>query len=1066
MTGDPDPKKLLRSFKSYGSRALNKIAERPASGTCWTWEKAKKRGIDIPRFVLRSRLFYSHYPAGRRMSNTRWLISALTVIAGVGGPAIADEAIDFQKQIRPILKTHCVECHGAAKQKGGLRLDAPAFATAGGEHGPSFVVGKSGQSLLIQRVTNADPARRMPPKGKGLGIDDITALKRWIDAGAKWPETAEDRAAANDSRLAHWAWQPIRQVVAPGTEAAPRYGTPRNEIDQFVRAKLRDKGLAPSPEADRATLIRRLSFDLLGLPPAPEDVEKFVKDADPLAYEKLVDRVLASPHYGERWARHWLDVAHYADTHGFERDQRRDNAWRYRDWVIKALNADMPYDQFLRDQVAGDVLRPADREAVTATGFLAAGPWDFVGQAETPSPTIKRAARADDLDDMVTQVMATTCAVTVNCARCHDHKLDPISQREYYALWAVFAGVKRGDRVVSPAEEQRLTEQRRALETKIAEASAAVVKARGKSWRLADIVGGGDGLGTGKANSGIDPATGKPQAEKRGILENAAANRFVKSSVKFVDGVVIPNGGESGEVTVSSTGLVARKVPKTTGKTWDAIRNGPINSQHSTRLGDADYSQDGTLLSLHANAGITFDLAGLGKAGLPEKVRFLSQVGYFGMTPRKGASYHVYLDGELAVERLNIGRDDGLFEIDIDVPAEARFLTLLSTDGGNDISHDQICFVHARLQPTLPKGSEPNAADIVKLEQRRDALKKELAALPLPDKVYAINAEMPTPVKLLSRGDPEQPKEDVGPGTVKLALSLPHQFGDNATTDAQRRIALANWLADPANPLPPRVIVNRLWQHHFGTGLVETPSDFGLGGGKPSHPELLDWLAGKLLQEKWSLKAMHRLICTSGTYRQASIPAPELLRKAQDVDAGNRLLWRQNARRLDAESIRDTALMTAGKLNRDMYGPGYRDFDYKEEYAPVYTYVTADKPELQRRSIYRFVVRTTPHTFMTTLDCPNPANLTPVRTVTTTALQALAMLNHDFMVRQADHFAARLQREHPAKAEAQVVRAFTLAFGRPATEAELAAGVKLVEKRGLAPFCRYLLNANEFVYID
>jgi len=1002
------------------------------------------------------------------MSHIRWVVAAVAVVAGITARAPAAETVDFEKQIRPVFKTYCVECHGPTKQKGGLRLDGKVFAVAGGDHGALFVAGKSDKSLLVRRVTAEDAADRMPPKGKGLSAADIALMKAWIDAGANWPETAEDRDAAKDRRLGHWAWQPILKAAVPAVEAAPGESPPRNEIDRFLLAKLRDKKLTPAPEAGRATLIRRLSFDLHGLPPAPDDVERFVKDADPLAYEKLVDRLLQSPHYGERWARHWLDVAHYADTHGFERDQRRDNAWRYRDWVIKALNADMPYDQFLRDQIAGDVLRPNDRDAVTATGFLAAGPWDFVGQAETPSPTIKRAARADDLDDMVTQVMATTCAVTVNCARCHDHKLDPISQREYYALWAVFAGVKRGDRVVSHGDDQAALTRRKEIERQVAEATAAVVKARGKSWSLADIVGGGDGLGAGKADAGIDPATGKPQVEKRGLLENAPANRFVKSSVKFVDGVVVPNGGDSGDVPISSTGLVARKVPKTTGKTWDAIRNGPVNSQFSTALGGADFSNPGSLLSLHANAGITFDLAELRIAGMSDRVRFVAQVGYFGMTPKKGASYHVYLDGEMAAERVTIGRDDGLFDLDVDVPAKARFLTLLSTDGGNDIAHDQICFVHARLQPVLPKEQALNAADFAKLESRRDALKKELAAIPPPDKVYAVNAEPPPPIKLLSRGDPEQPKDDVGPGTVKLGFSLPNQFGDSATTDAQRRTALANWLTDPANPLPRRVIVNRLWQHHFGVGLVDTPSDFGLGGGKPSHPELLDWLADKLLQEKWSLKAIHRLICTSAAYRQTSVVSPVKQSgiKPQDIDAGNRLLWRQNPRRLDAESIRDATLVASGKLNRDMYGPGYRDFDYKEEYAPVYTYVTRDTPDVMRRSVYRFVVRTTPHNLMTTLDCPNPANMTPVRTVTTTALQALAMLNHDFIVRQADHFAARLRREYPAKADAQVSRAFALALGRSATEAESAAGVKLIEKRGLAPFCRYLLNANEFVYID
>jgi hypothetical protein len=977
--------------------------------------------------------------------------------------------VDFESEVRPLLSQRCGSCHGPTVKKSGLRLDAKSFAFRGSDGGAVIVTGRSSESELIRRVTSSDPELRMPPEGDPLSSSEIQLLQQWIDEGACWPETEYDRNALKDPRLNHWAWQPVRDVdVPPQTAAMAVDKRDFTEIDLFVVAKLSQQGLMFSPEADRRRLIRRLSFDLLGLPPTPEEVQRFVEDRDPQAYERLIDRLLASPHYGERWARHWLDIAHYADTHGFERDQRRDNAWRYRDWVIRAINSDLPYDQFLRDQIAGDVLRPDDPEAVTATGFLAAGPWDFVGQAETPSPVLKRLARADDLDDMVTQVMTAACGVTINCARCHDHKLDPISQREYYSMTAVFAGVRRGDRVVSKTEVEELTNRRAMLEQQLKDARGELTKLRGDGWSLADIVGGGDGHGSGKAGLAIDPASGKATDAKRGGLENAVVNLFSRSDVRFVDGVVIPDGNDIGDVVISSTGLVAHGIPNTSGKTWDAIRNGPVNSHFSTTLGGIDFSSDGhSLLSLHANSAITFDLNELRQSGLPEQLQLRSSVGYFGQTPRAGASFHIFLDGILTSERRGLGRENGLVEIRIEIPATVRFLTLMATDHGNDISHDQICFADARLESQSAVQTESDIQQIAALEKRIATVQQQITGLPEPARIYAAITETPPPIHVMLRGNPEQLAEEVSPGAIACLSALSASFGDANMLEGQRRIALANWIASVENPLTRRVIVNRLWHHHFGAGLVDTPSDFGLGGSQPSHPELLDWMASRLLKENWSLKAMHRLICRSAAYRQSSLPAEtNVNEKAWSIDSGNRLLWRQNARRLDAESLRDAVLAVSGKLNSAMFGPGYRDFEYKEEYAPVYTYITAEKPELWRRTVYRFVVRTTPDQFMATLDCPNAANLTPTRNITTTALQALALFNNEFILQQAGYFAERLEADTASSRESQILRAFQLTFGRDATAQETAAANKLVESRGLPELCRALLNANEFVYID
>ena len=445
--------------------------------------------------------------------------------------------------------------------------------------------------------------------------------------------------------------------------------------------------------------------------------------------------------------------------------------------------------------------------------------------------------------------------------------------------------------------------------------------------------------------------------------------------------------------------------------------------------------------------------------------------GYFGQTPQNGASFHVYVDGETKASRKNIGRDDGGIAVEVPLPATARFLTLMATDGGNGISHDQICFADAWLVPAQPPAmSDEDKTELARLQQRRTELEKQLAALPTPAKVYAIVTETPPPVKLLQRGDPEQPGEDVAPTSIACASGLKPELGTADSSDGDRRKAFAQWVTSPANPLTRRVIVNRLWHHHFGTGLVETPSDFGVGGSLPSHPELLDWLAEELLAQRWSLKSLHRLICTSAAYRQQSATrntaSNDSAAKAIRIDAGNRWLWRMNARRLDAESLRDATLAISGKLNRTMSGPGYRDFEYQEEYAPVYRYITPDSPDLWRRSVYRFVVRTTTHQFLTTLDCPSPANLVPARNTTTTALQSLALLNNDFMLRQSGYFAERVKSEAGPAPKPLVHRAFLLAFGRGPSPTEGTAAETLVQSRGLTQLCRMLLNANEFVYVD
>ena len=1009
----------------------------------------------------------------------------------------------FQSLVAPLLSTKCVACHQAANAKGGFDLTTRESMLRGGDGGPAVVPGKPKDSALFYRSVPHDDGSppEMPEKGEPLTEQEAAAIKLWIEQGAVWPEqfVVKEKSKADAS---FWSLQRVEVIAPPEVPDAPRdWAT--HPIDRFVWAKLQENGLQPNPAADPRTFIRRATFDVWGLPPTFAEVQTFERDCEETAanekagavnmsnqlpaaaVERLIERLLSSPHYGERWGRHWLDIAHYADTHGFERDQLRPNAWRYRDYVIDALNADKPYDQFLREQIAGDVLKPESREAVIATGFLAAGPWDFVGQVETQSDVLRRASRASDLDDIVTQVMTATMGLTINCARCHDHKLDPITQEEYYRLTAIFAGVKRGEREVSAAEVRELTLKKQQLSEQLAGLRSEMAKLAGEGWYLADIVGGGNGRGTGTKNLAIDLRSGKPIAERLGFhrelpvnqlmrVLGAEANKQVGSNQApgpLAKWVFIPDGRST--VLVDEERAV-QGVPATSGHAWDAIRNGSLNAQVSTSLTGIDYAASGhSILGLHANSGITFDLSHLLDQDSTLGFTLTGVVGFGSGDGGAGtrADFSLYIDQELKFQKLKLNKQETV-TLEVAVPAGAKTLTLIATDGGDGIGHDLLFIGDAKLTPVKPESQQTGADQRRLVELRREAarVEKSIAEIPTADKVYAVIAEAPPEVRVLVRGNPEEQQQSVAPGVPSCVDHAEFDFSDSAnaagvSVEGERRRKLAEWITHPQNPLTRRVLVNRLWHHHFGQGIVNTPSDFGYGGDRPSHPELLDWLAEEVLRSGWSLKALHKTIMSSRTYQQSSTVVAE----RADVDSGNRLLWRQNPRRLDAESLRDAVLCVSGKLNVERGGPGYRDFKYTEAYAPIYEYITPDSPELWRRSVYRFVVRTTPHQFMSTLDCPDPANLTPARVTTTTALQALALSNNEFMLRQAEYLAARAA-EHTAEPESQIKQAFRFALQRDPTDAELAAARQLVgqqsENQGLFALCRALLNANEFVYVD
>jgi uncharacterized protein DUF1549/uncharacterized protein DUF1553/cytochrome c len=749
------------------------------------------------------------------------------------GLCAAEDAPDFDKQVAPILAGRCLACHSGAEPKGKLDLSRAKSAMNGGETGPAIVSGRPDESYLWQRVA----ADEMPPKHP-LPAGERAILKAWIAAGAQWGADPIDRFRYTTSERAGYDWwslKPLERIEPPPVKDSKWVANP---VDRFILHGLEAAGLEPSPLADRRTLIRRLSFDLLGLPPSPEDVQAFVHDKSPRAYERLVDRLLDSPHYGERWARHWLDIVRYGESQGFERNKFRPSAWKYRDFVVEAFNADLPYDDFIRWQIAGDVLRPDDPLAVVASGFLAMGPYDLTAY-NNGTPDMRAFAREEELEAIVGTVCQTFLGLTVNCSRCHDHKFDPITQKEFYQISAALGGTY--------------------------------------------------------------------QASERESLSEAAR------------------------------------------------------------------------------------------------------------------------------------------------PAAARRIAELRTQIDALAAQEQTADQSGRLELTA----------------RRSRL-ENLAGILYGGPVHTTTPRQPGAWRVLARGDFKQPGEVVSPcGIVAVSGAASDWRLASDAPEAERRKALAAWIADSKNPLTPRVIGNRLWGYHFGDGLVRTPSDFGFQGGLPSHPALLDWLAYELVHPAegpaWSLKRIQRLIVLSAAYRQQS----RVVREAANVDRDNRLVWHRPPQRLEAETFRDAVLAVSGELDRRVGGPGYRDFTVSSKGDnETYTVFDAVGPEFNRRSLYRTCLRAGTSPLLDTLDCPDPSVATPRRSVTSTPLQALALLNDAFVEYYAERFAVRLVRECAADPAAQLRRAYWLALSRePATE-ELAYANDFVARYGFTQFCLVLFNASEFLLIE
>ena len=835
----------------------------------------------------------------------RWtLLLVLGLVPGAAPLAAADPAFTadqvafYDKQVLPLLTEHCIRCHGKDPEKlrGGLALTSRAALLKGGDTGPAVVAGKPDESLLVQavRYTHAEEAYHMPPAGK-LPDAAVAAIGKWVAMGVPFPAGAAGGDAAMHAEKPkgadknYWAFKP---VVRPAVPAVKNAGWPRTPVDAFVLAKQEAAGLTPVGPAEPLALVRRMTYDLTGLPPSPAEVEAFAaaaaKDRES-AVNELIERLLASPAYGEKWGRHWLDVVRFAETNGYERDGPKPFAWRYRDYVIKSFNADKPYDRFLREQLAGDEMpRPADDAApIVATGFYRLGLWD-------DEPADPELARYDGLDDLVTTVGQGLLGMSLNCARCHDHKGDFFPQEDYYKLVAFFRDIPPNSDDRNPMSGNNVTD--------------------------------------------ISPRSRRAEYEEEFAHRTAQLDALVKKMAPIEDA---------------------------------AIKKMPPADQLAVQ------------------------------------------------------------DGKRAVV--------------------------------------------VRKVPRFLGGDEKNAYLKLKAELQ------ELTKQPLPERELALSVNnalaKPPQTHVLVRGNPGSKGKPVAPGFPEV-FGLPDPTPKSANGKSGRRTALADWVASPDNPLTARVMVNRVWQHHFGKGIVPTPNDFGKFGEKPTHPELLDFLASEFVRTGWSVKALHRLLLKSSVYQLSSAADAADLAK----DPANTLRWRFDVRRLASEEVRDTMLSVAGELDRTMFGPSVYpkipDAVLAGQSVPGkgWFYDINNPAAGNRRSVYVHVKRSLQVPVLATHDQADPDSTCPVRYTTTVPTQALGMLNGEFANEQAAALAARLAADAPGDLAKQVARGLELTTGRPPQPAEVKADVAFVTamkaKHGLSDataLTRYtllLLNTNAFAYLD
>ncbi len=937
--------------------------------------------------------------------------------------AAGDKGVDFAEDIRPILANHCFECHGTGEVKGGLHLTSREQALAELESGKRAIVpGKPGESELLRRVTAEDPDVRMPKEGEPLSDEQVETLRRWIEQGASWPK--------------HWAFRPLERPSLPEVENTD---WPANPVDRFVLAKLEEEGVEPSPRADRYTLIRRLYYDLLGLPPSPDAVERFVHDRRPGAYERLVDRLLSSPHFGERWGRHWLDKARYADSDGYEKDRPRPNAWRYRDWVIDAVNADMPFDKFTIKQLAGDLLPDASPSEKLATAF------HRQTLTNTEGGTDPEEFRVKAVFDRTETTGTVWLGLTFRCARCHDHKYDRITQREYYQLYAFFnSGDEKTTQVPRSSEAWRAYQAKKTKHEKQVERLKQTL--RKKKADLAETL---------------------PEWEEKleDRLEEAKKSRLHFHDVN-VQTAKAKNGAELVRQDDGSFFVRGKDANRETYTVVATASDGPIRGFRVDALADERLPAGGpgrsdngnfVLSELVVKAAPADDPDAAEEVTLERATADFSQDDWavagavdgkketgWAVAPKFGENHHavfrtaepIATDGPVRLTfRLVQAYDGGHHNL-----GRFRIRTMTGTDPAS-VAPEKVRQVLAidreerteEQRQVLLDHYAAHAPSTASLIERLEKLKANAPEPPLMKVRIIRQRKDPRKTHVMKRGDFLRPQERVKPDTPDILPPLEPRKKEGPPD----RLDLARWLVDEENPLTPRVTVNHIWSYLFGKGLVRTMNNFGVRGEGPTHPDLLDWLATEYRRRGWSRKAMIRLIVTSATYQQASRRRKALASR----DPNNKLLHRQNRFRVHAEVIRDLSLAVSGRLARKIGGPSVfppMPPDVADiSYANNFSWDASEGADRYRRGMYTFFKRTAPHPNLMTFDCPDSVKTVVQRKTSNTPLQALTAMNNRVFVEAARALAGRVLRDRPdADDRRRVGYAFRRCLARPPEAAE------------------------------
>jgi hypothetical protein len=878
------------------------------------------------------------------------------------GLALTDDApVDFNQDLRPLLERKCLSCHNPNLLKGKVTLHTrEAMLT---HKDPLLVPGKPEQSLLLN-VVLAGPAGEapdMPEEGEALTEQEVDVLRRWISAGAPWPEGVVLKEASKSDKN-WWAYRPLRE------------STPSDSIDGFIRTRLAEQGLSMNAPANRRILIRRATYDLTGLPPTPEEVAAFEQDNDPTAYEKLVDRLLASPHYGERWGRHWLDVVRFGESNGYERNVIINDLWPFRDYIIRSLNDDKPFDRLMQEHLAGDVLSQDDPDALMGSAFLVAGPYDNVGNQDAVQAA---QIRADKMDEMIRATSEAFLGMTVGCARCHDHKFDPITSEDYYGLYATFSGTSHGQAQLATAAQRK---EREALRKPLQARKDALLALHP----------------TNSSSAGNDERF-QPVTAKALRFTIEATDNGIEPCIDELE--IWTDGPEGKNIALGGT-------PSSSG-------NYPNNPKHRlAHINDGKYGNDHSWISNEQGKG------------------------WVALAWNEPAR----------ISRIQWARDRTKKYADR-TPSRYRIETSLDGKTWQVVTPKD-------HQPLDQAAQERNANELAEIVQK-------LAALPdFTSAWIGKHGAAPGPFHVFLGGNPQKKGVEVKAASLSTLSEITNAYQlENQASEAERRRALAEWITAPENALTQRVLANRIWQQHFGTGIVDSPNDLGYMGGRPSHPELLDFLAVKLKESGWRIKPLHRLIMTSAAYQQGS----QWQEDAAKIDGDSRLLWRFPPRRLDAEEIRDTFLVLAGKLNPAMGGAGFRLYDYQQDNVATYVPLDVHGPETYRRAVYHQNARASVIDLMTDFDQPDCAYSAPRRVATTTPLQALTMLNHAFTVDMAEGLAEQLTGESVIE---QTQSAFQRVYQRAPTPVELAASVQAINTHGHRAFCRAILNSSELIYLD